>query len=148
MLLYTDIVTGDRMLSDAFPIKTIDGVAWEVDGETDQAGDGASWVSDFVRDFRLSPATFDKKRYLTQLRGYMGAVKRALAESGATEDEIAAFEKGVSAYAKKITANFAHYEFWTGESNHPDGMVVLLAYRDDDTPYFTFWQHGLQQHEN
>ena len=35
-------------------------------------------------------------------------------------------------------ANFKDYEFYTGESMNPDGMVVLLNYREDGTtPYLT-----------
>lgn len=39
-------------------------------------------------------------------------------------------------YAKKIVATFKDWEFYTGESMDPDGMIVLLNYRDDGTtPY-------------
>jgi len=52
----------------------------------------------------------------------MKKVKDAMKEKGASEDEIKAFEKGASAYAKKIVANFKDYEFLIGESMDPDGM--------------------------
>jgi len=43
-------------------------------------------------------------------------------------------------------ANFKDYEFYTGESMNPDGMVALLNYREDGiTPYFTFWKDGLKE---
>ncbi|CAG8612769.1 9229_t:CDS:2, partial [Acaulospora colombiana] len=70
--------------------------------------------------------------------GYMKSVKAKLAENGASEEEVAAFEKGASGYAKKIVANFKDYEFYTGEGMNPEGMVALLNYREDGiTPYFT-----------
>jgi hypothetical protein len=38
------------------------------------------------------------------------------------------------------------YEFYTGESMDPDGMVALLNYREDGvTPYFTFFKDGLAE---
>ena len=55
---------------------------------------------------------------------YMKKVKEALKEKGAPEDEVAAFEKGAQAFAKKIVANFKDYDFYIGESMDPDGMWV------------------------
>lgn len=76
----------------------------------------------------------------------MKAVKAKLQEKGASADEISEFEKGAAAYAKKIVANFKDYEFLTGESMNPDGMIVLLNYREDGvTPYVTVWKHGLTE---
>ena len=61
-------------------------------------------------------------------------------------ERVAPFEKGAQAFAKKIVANFKDYEFYTGESMDPDGMVVLLNYREDGTtPYLIFWKDGLKQ---
>jgi hypothetical protein len=73
----------------------------------------------------------------------MKAVKEKL-----KPEEVAAFEKGAQAYAKKIVANFKDYEFvrlappllshiyltieqYTGESMNPEGQVALLNYRED-----------------
>ena len=51
-----------------------------------------------------------------------------------------------SGYAKKIVASFKDWEFYTGESMDPDGMIVLLNYRDDGiTPYVVVWKHGLSE---
>ena len=54
--------------------------------------------------------------------GYLKAVKTKLQEKGASADEVAAFEKGAQAFAKKIVGNFKDYEFLIGESMDPDGM--------------------------
>lgn len=78
--------------------------------------------------------------------GYMKAVKSKLQENGASPEEVTAFEKGAAGYAKKIVANFKDYEFYTGESMDPDGMIVLLNYREDGvTPFVTVWKHGLSE---
>lgn len=165
MLLYSDFLTDDEMFSDAFPIKLIDGIVFEVDcqlitvkagadidiganpsaeDQEDALEEGATQVNNVVHSFRLQSTSFDKKSFLTYLKGYMKAVKGKLAETN--PDRVEAFEKGAQAFAKKLVANFKDYEFYTGESMNPDGMVALLNYREDGvTPYFTFWKDGLKE---
>ncbi|KAF2642159.1 translationally controlled tumor-associated [Massarina eburnea CBS 473.64] len=165
MIIFTDLISGDEIISDVYDLKLVDGVAYEADckkisvgvgdidiganasaegGGDDDAEDGASQVIDVVHSFRLNETQFDKKSYLSHLKGYMKAVKAKLTEKGADAEEITAFEKGAAAFAKKIVANFKDYEFLIGESMDPDGMVVLLNYREDGvTPYVTVWKHGL-----
>ncbi|EKM59974.1 uncharacterized protein PHACADRAFT_250798 [Phanerochaete carnosa HHB-10118-sp] len=166
MLLYEDILTGDEMFSDAFPVKEVDGVAYEVDcvmvsvkagadvdiganpsAEENEDGpleEGAQTVNNVVHSFRLQATTFDKKSYLAYLKGYMKAVKAKLQET--KPEQVAEFEQAAQNFAKKIVGDFKNFEFFTGESMNPDGMVALLNYRADGvTPYFTFWKHGLKQ---
>ncbi|MFH9298312.1 translationally-controlled tumor protein [Streptomyces sp. NPDC017520] len=145
MLLYSDIITGDHIVSDGFPMQLVDDVVFQVGCMSDEDEDGDGAVDSFVHHFRLQPVTFDKSGYQSQLSGYMKAVKLYLTASGAGAHEVTAFEKGASAYAKKISANFGSYEFYTGASRSPDGMVGLLSHHSDGvTPYFTFWKHGLR----
>lgn len=76
----------------------------------------------------------------------MKGVKEALKAKGADDTTITEFQTKAGAYAKKIIANFKDYEFFTGESMNPDGMIVLLNYREDGTtPYVTVWKHGLEE---
>ncbi|KAI0723299.1 translationally controlled tumor-associated [Earliella scabrosa] len=165
MLLYSDVISGDEMFSDAFPIKEVDDVVFEVDcsmitvkpgadvdiGANPSAEEaeesleeGATQVNNVVYSFRLQQTSFDKKSYLTYLKGYMKAVKQHLQET--KPDRVDAFEKGAQGFAKKLIANFKDYEFYTGENMNPDGMVALLNYREDGvTPFFTFWKDGLKE---
>jgi hypothetical protein len=162
MLLYEDILSGDELFSDAFPVKVVEGIVYEVDcqmivvkagadidiganpsaeDQEESLEDGATQVNNVVHSFRLQSTTFDKKSYLTYLKAYMKAVKDKL-----DPKDVEAFEKGAAAYAKKVIANFKDFEFYTGESMNPEGMVALLNYREDGvTPYFTFWKHGAKQ---
>jgi hypothetical protein len=162
MLLYVDTLTGDEMFSDAFPVKEVDGIAYEVDCQTitvkpgadvdiganpsaedqeEALEDGATQVNNVVHSFRLQSTSFDKKSYLTYLKGYMKAVKAQL-----PAERVEQFEKDAASFAKKIVGNFKDFEFYTGESMNPDGMVALLNYRSDGiTPYFTFWKDGLKE---
>lgn len=165
MLLYQDILSDDEICSDAYPLKEVDGIVYEVDCQTitvkpgadidiganpsaeetaEALEDGAEQVNNVVYSFRLEKTSFDKKGYLTYLKGYMKAVKAKLQET--KPDRVEAFEKGAAAYAKKIVANFKDFEFYTGASMNPEGIVLLLNYREDGiTPYFTIWKDGLKE---
>lgn len=52
----------------------------------------------------------------------MKKVKAAQQASGASDEEVKAFETGAGAFAKKLVANFKDYEFYVGASMDPDGM--------------------------
>ncbi|KAL9939017.1 hypothetical protein V8E36_001830 [Tilletia maclaganii] len=141
--------------------KLVDDIVYEIDsqqvtikeGDVDIGGnpsaeeadegleDGAKTVNNFANAFSLQPTSFDKKTFLTYLKGYMKEIKSKL-----PDDRVADFEKGAQAFAKKLVANFKDYEFYTGESMNPDGMIALLNYREDGvTPYWTLWKDGLKE---
>jgi hypothetical protein len=141
------VITGDELISDSYNVKEIDGAVYEADckkiavggenvdiganpsaEEADEGTDDATQqVIDVVYSFRLQETSFDKKSYLSHLKGYMKAVKEKMKESGASDDAVKEFETGAQAYAKKIVANFKDYEFFIGESMDPDGMYVLRS---------------------
>jgi len=164
MIIYKDILTGDEIISDSYDLKEIDGIAYECDCQMITLGavevntganasaeeaeegveDGAVQVNNVVNSFRLTSTSYDKKQYLSHLKSYMKKVKEALTKKGADEATIKEFETGASGFAKKIIGNFKDYDFYVGESMDPDGMVVLMNYREDGTtPYVTVWKHGL-----
>merc|ERR1711977_216002 len=130
MLLYTDALVGDELISDAYDLTEVEDVVYEADAQMITIKEGAvdiganasaeeaeetleegeQRVNNVVHSFRLTETQFDKKSYMTYLKGYMKAVKAHLA-----------------------TAN-------------PDGMVVLMNYREDGvTPYMVFWKDGLKE---
>lgn len=89
LTLPKDSITGDEIISDSYGLKEIDGIAYEADckkitigaenidiganpsaEEADEgADDGAQTVIDVVHSFRLNETSFDKKSYLTHLKG-------------------------------------------------------------------------------
>ncbi|RUP48048.1 translationally controlled tumor protein [Jimgerdemannia flammicorona] len=164
MLLYRDILSGDELFSDAFPVKEIDDTLYEVDckmiqvkqgadvdiganpsaEEADEGvEDGVETVNNVVYSFRLQSTVFDKKSYMTYIKGYMKKLKGELASSN--PDRVATFEKNAATRVKRILENFKDYEFFVGESMDPEAMVALLNYREDGvTPYFTFFKDGLK----
>ncbi|KAI9598836.1 translationally controlled tumor-associated [Syncephalis fuscata] len=165
MLLYEDIISGDEMFSDAFPMKEIDDIVYEVDcammavggdGDIDIGANPSAeeapeeleasnveTVNNVIHSFRLQSTSFDKKSFLTYLKSYMKAIKTKLQESN--PDRVDEFASKAQDFAKKLIGNFKDYEFYTGESMNPEGMVALLNYREDGvTPYFTFFKDGLK----
>ncbi|KAI8971433.1 translationally-controlled tumor protein [Mycotypha africana] len=165
MLLYCDIISGDELFSDAYPVKEIDDVAYEVDckmiqvgnvdvdiganpsaegGEEEGADENVETVNNVVYSFRLNPTSFDKKSYMVYIKGYMKALKAKLQEKN--PERVPIFEKKAAGLVKNILANFKDFEFYTGENMDPEGMVALLNYREDGvTPYFTFFKDGLTE---
>ncbi|WXC56968.1 hypothetical protein SNK03_002896 [Fusarium graminearum] len=167
MLIYNDILNNDELISDSYDLKEVDGIVYEADCAMIEEGavevniganasaeeaaedldDGAVKVNNIVNSFRLQSTTFDKKSYLAYLKGYMKSIKAKLQENGSSAEDIKAFETGASKFVKDtILPKFKDFEFYTGESMDPDGMVVLLNYREDGvTPYTIFWKHGLKE---
>lgn len=158
-----DIFADDEMVSDAYPMKEVDNVLYEVDsqmitikpgadvdiganpsaeGGEEELEEGAINVNNIVYSFRLQETAFDKKSFMAYIKDYMKKVKKHLEEKD--PEAVQTFEEGAKVAVKKIVSNFKDYEFFTGESMNPDGMVVLLNYREDGvTPYLSFWKHGL-----
>lgn len=145
------------MIGDSYDLKTVDDVVYEADCTMIQIGvgeintgsnasaeeadegteDTAEKVNNVVYSFKLAPTSFDKKSYMTYIKGYMKKVKQHLQETN--PDRIPIFEKGIAGFVKKVLGNFNDYEFYTGESMNPDGMVALLNYREDGTtPFFSY----------
>ncbi|EKJ71137.1 hypothetical protein NXS19_003162 [Fusarium pseudograminearum] len=167
MLIFKDILNDDELISDSYDLKEVDGIVYEADCAMIEEGgvevdiganasaeeaaedldDAKVKVNNIVSSFRLQSTTFDKKSYLAYLKGYMKAIKAALVEKNAPAEEIKAFETGAQKFVKEtLLPKFKDFEFFTGESMDPDGMVVLLNYRDDGvTPYTIFWKHGLKE---
>ena len=68
----------------------------------------------------------------------MKAVKTKLQEKGKDAAYITDFEKSAQGFVKStVLPNFKDWEFYTGESQDPDGMIVLLNYREDGGPRLT-----------
>ncbi|KAI7585437.1 hypothetical protein KC343_g19565, partial [Hortaea werneckii] len=94
MIIYNDLITGDELISDSYNLKEVDGAVYEADcskitigGESVDIGanpsaeeadegtdDNKQQVIDVVHSFRLNETSFDKKSYLSHLKGYMKEV--------------------------------------------------------------------------
>ncbi|OMJ25469.1 Translationally-controlled tumor protein-like protein [Smittium culicis] len=163
MLLYRDALSGDELFSDAFPMKEVADFFYEVDckmitvgGDNIDIGanpsaedgeeimeDGVETVNNVVHSFRLTTTSFDKKSYMSYIKGYMKAIGKHISEKN--PERLAAFQELAKVHVKNIITNFSDYDFYVGESMDPEGMVALLNYREDGvTPFFTFFKDGLK----
>ncbi|CAF9931325.1 MAG: hypothetical protein GOMPHAMPRED_005884 [Gomphillus americanus] len=169
MTVYTDLVSGDELISDSFDLIDKEDVVYEVDcsmitkgGETFNTGanasaeeadegveDGVQQVNNVVHSFRLEKVEGvypTLKDYQNQFKVYLKKVVALFKEEGKSEEEIKAWQTKVQNYfVKVIKPNFKHYDFYTGESMNHEAMLLLLNYREDGvTPFFTIWKHPLK----
>ncbi|XP_015228417.1 translationally-controlled tumor protein homolog [Cyprinodon tularosa] len=165
MIIYNDIITGDEMFSDIYKIKESEnGIFYEVEGKTvsrkegfDDALIGANASAeevtegtedcvisgvDIVLNHHLQETSFDKKSYMAYIKDYVKAIKAKLQESNPSR--VDQFMADVQPEVKKILGNIKNYQFYTGESMNPEGMIGLLDYREDGvTPFMLFFKDGL-----
>ncbi|XP_040913849.1 translationally-controlled tumor protein homolog [Toxotes jaculatrix] len=166
MIIYRCIISNDEMFSDAFKVKESEcGLFYEVEGKvvtrtdsiddrliggnasaeevTETSEDSSVSGVDIVLNHKLQETGFDKKQYVAYIKDYMKTIKVKLEES--SPERVDAFMAGAQVAVKKIVANIKNYQFFTGESMSPEGMVGLLDYREDGiTPYMLFFKDGLQ----
>ncbi|EGG23153.1 TCTP family protein 1 [Cavenderia fasciculata] len=172
MKIFKDILGyyKDELFSDAFPIKEVSDIVYEVttkivsrdlnvkvdigandSEEVEEGGEdtgvadaGVVKVNNLVDSHRLQVTNFDKKGYLTYLKGYMKEIEVYLAENN--PDRVAAFKKGAQEYAKTIVGNFDKYTFYQGENLDAEGMVALSYFSEEDpnVQYFIFWKDGVR----
>ncbi|XP_049905784.1 translationally-controlled tumor protein homolog isoform X2 [Epinephelus moara] len=165
MIIYKCVISNDEMFSDIYKIKECaDGIFYEVEGKTttrtedfderliganpsaEQLSEGTESSStsgvDIALNHNLRKTSFSKDSYKTYIKGYMKAIKEKLEETD--PDRVKPFMASAKEEVKKVLANFKNYEFFTGESMNPDGMVGLLDYREDGiTPFMLFFKDGL-----
>ncbi|OQE30081.1 hypothetical protein PENSTE_c002G03029 [Penicillium steckii] len=164
MIIYTDIFTGDELISDSYNMKEVDGIVYEVDCNTIQIGgnnnsgigvgsstegEGEEMATfDIVNSFNLNKVSFGEKSYLYEVRDYLRSVSNHLKRSSKSEDEMKEFQTRAKAFLNKVLDNFGDYSFYVGQSEQYEGMIALLSYREDGvTPFLTYWKHGLKETE-
>ncbi|KAN0139362.1 Mss4-like protein [Lactarius tabidus] len=136
MALYLDVISGDQLISDAFKLKVLEDVVFQVDCKMITVG--TETFIDVVFEFGLQPITFDKKSYTSYLKAYVQDIKAKLSPERAP-----VFEKEAGNFAKEIIKNFSKFQFYTGKSKNAKGMVVLLSHRDENDFVATYWKDGL-----
>ncbi len=157
MKVYTDVVNGEQLLSDGFPIKE-DGLCYVVEGkyvtrtgavsmsgaagadDTDDAGPAPAAVLNVADTHRLVATSYDKRSYAGQVKGYLKKVLEQL-----PADERSALQQQAKEWVTKVLADFDSYQFLTGENMDPEAMVVLLKTGEDGkTPFLYYIRHGLK----
>ncbi|XP_037542816.1 translationally-controlled tumor protein homolog [Nematolebias whitei] len=165
MIIYKCLISNDEMFSDTFKVKESEsGIFYEVEGKTVTRTEGfddalisanasaeeaiesneSASVSgvDIILNHKLQETGFDKKQYIAYVKDYVKAIKAKLQETN--PNRVDSFMTEVQPEVKRIIGNIKNYQFFTGESMNPEGMVGLLDYREDGiTPYMLFFKDGL-----
>eukprot|EP01117_Protostelium_nocturnum_P008817 TRINITY_DN315_c0_g1_i1.p1 TRINITY_DN315_c0_g1~~TRINITY_DN315_c0_g1_i1.p1 ORF type:complete len:172 (-),score=55.89 TRINITY_DN315_c0_g1_i1:52-567(-) len=166
MKIFKDLINGDELTSDSFPMTEVDDIVYEVEtkqitkseGNYDIGGnpsaDGAdedegpaestvATVNNLVDAMRLVETSFDKKMYMAYIKNYMKGVLAKLKETKPERAEI--FQAKVQPFIKKVLGNFDEYSFYTGESmDSMEAMVALAYYKEEaHAPTFVFFKDGL-----
>jgi hypothetical protein len=167
MKIYKDILSGDEVLSDIYPMKEVDDVVYEVEGkritvtenqdfdiganpsteggeEEGTLGPETISVINVVHAHRLVETSFDKKSYMAYIKTYMKKILDHLKQKNPSRVET--FQKNVQPFVKKILERFNDFQFYTGPTMDPEALVVLMFYKEDGiTPAFYFFKDGLEE---
>ncbi|KAF9959860.1 hypothetical protein BGZ72_008634 [Mortierella alpina] len=110
--------------------------------EGERLEDKGETYNDVVRAGGLLPTMFNKTEYLRLLKKYLKDVKEKLRLEG---EEAKAFMSQTRAEGVRIVDGFNDYEFYVGPSAHPEAAIMLLNYREDNSPYFTVFKAGIEE---
>ena len=167
--VYIDVITGDEMVSDAYPTKEIfDGAGLEVQaryitkgqedggiamnlGEDEEKGPDTNTglpagetVIDIVDRFDLKETKYDQKSFQAYAKLYLNKIKKHLQEKGKA-DRIPGFQKGSLEMVKMILKNFDDFQFFTGSSMDDEAALAFCTYPEGKTePIFYFFLDGLE----
>lgn len=160
MRIFSDVFTGDEMMSDIFKyelayenaimkvpsayksadkIGEVDiGCGNEFGGGEDQGPadeEPAEKVLDVIYNAGLQPYTMTKKEFMSYLKAYFAKVVKYLEENGKA-DRVADFKKGATAFTKFIVGKFDEIELYIGKSHSEDDDEVkggiAISYWEDE----------------
>jgi len=161
MKIFRDVFTNDEIGSDSYPLKEVECMleiegkmvskstggdfnigANDLEGQSETYENEVVRVINFVDGLRLQQTAFDKKSYMTYIKGYMKKLKDWLAQN--KPERVADFQTQAQNMVKNILNKFDDFRFYTGENMDPEGMVALLFYKEDGvTPYLYIWKDGV-----
>ncbi|GFN74082.1 RNA-directed DNA polymerase from mobile element jockey-like [Plakobranchus ocellatus] len=90
-----------------------------------------------------------KKEYLAYFKDYVKALENIKKQTNPDMDFVAWRAEMTETY-KSAVASFKDYEFYTGESNDPAGMIVLVKWQkpegeDEEVPFVYFYKEGIKE---
>ncbi|XP_060153535.1 translationally-controlled tumor protein-like [Globicephala melas] len=98
---------------------------------------------DIVMNYHLQETSYTKEAYKKYIKDYMKSIKGKLEEQ--RPETVKCVMTGAAEQIKYILANFNNCQPLIGENMNPDGMVVLLDYREHGvSPYMIFFKGGLE----
>ena len=167
MKIFKDVFSGDELFSDTYRLRLVNDVAYEIYGKhisrawadvqlegsnasreeiNEGAGETFETGIDVVLNHRLVETSFrTKKDYTNHLKDYMKRLIKYLEDNNRV-DEVEQFKTNIMQVLRKLTEKFEDLQFFTGESIHADGMIMILHYKEvdgEETPCLISFKHGL-----
>lgn len=172
MIVYRDIITGDEMLSDAYPLKQVvdeDGAEVtglmyceskmvakggdDVDigcgnafgGDAEDAGGpaGVEMVNNVIDGFQYNETQIGTATdFKAWIKDYMNAVRTKMRDAGKAKEEIQAFMAMAPGIAKFFLKRFSDVQFYLGPSFNPESMVFSIYPDGSTTPCFYYIMPG------
>jgi hypothetical protein len=168
MKLYSDIFSDDELISDSYDLEELHDVVYKVaskkvkagqnedfgisanldeddegTGNAESGGDSGTMVNELVQSFNLNSAPYTKKEYVAHIKDYSKRLKEHLEKN--QPERVESFMKNLNVFIKGVIENFNDYEFYQGESNSTEGMVVLMNYSNDGmTQYLYYFKDGMK----
>ena len=174
MIVYNDIISGDEMMTDAFPQEKVldnDGNVIEglfgvksstmlKGGENVDVGCGSAFggseeevlddsvekVNNVSNPFKYTEVPFSKKsEMLDYLKTYVRAVRAKLRESETPQTEIKEFMAQAPGMVKFLMSKFDDLQTFVGESMDSEGMMAFAYYPEGaHNPTFIYFNKGLK----
>ena len=175
MIVYRCVITGDEMLSDAYPLnpvkdengEIVEGLMYcesrnivkgggDIDigcgnsfgggGEDEAADSTVETVNNVIDGFQYTETQVGSATdFKSWLKEYMGAVRNALRAKGKPKEEIQAFMGTASGIARYLLKNFSDLQFYLGPAFNPEAMVFSIYTEGATTPNFLYIMGGFEQ---
>ncbi|KAJ5350755.1 hypothetical protein N7541_008482 [Penicillium brevicompactum] len=175
MIIYTDAITGDELVSDTFKLQEnpLHPILWECDcrkyskrvggediqleganpsaedAEEDSGEHEMKMVHDIEDQFRLQWLQENppsKELFKSNLKAYLKKLNKVVTETQSPEEQ-EKFQKGAAKAMKYLVDMHGDLDFMVGEGPEAhSGQYVLINFREDGvTPYAIVWKHGLKE---
>ena len=175
MIVYRDIITGDEMLSDAYPLlpvvdadgQVVEGLMMcesknivkggdDVDigcgnsfgggGDDDVVDPSVETVNNVIDSFQYTETQVGGAAdFKAWIKEYMNLIRKKMRESGKEKEEIQAFMGTATGVAKFLLKNFNDLQFYLGPAFNPESMVFSMYPEGAVTPNFYFIMGGFVQ---
>lgn len=80
------------------------------DAAAEQYDSSSVTVNNLIDAHRLSPTSFDKKSYMTYIKGYMAKLKKHIEETN--PERVQPFMKGAQSFVKTVLGDFKNFELY------------------------------------
>ena len=158
MKIFIDAKSDDELVSDAYPMKLVDGFIYEFEAkmvtvggdcgiannDEDDGGldDATEQKINIVHNHNLEKTTMDKKQYQTYIKSYMAYLLKRVKENGGDEN---AAKTAFTNFVKNVLTTFSEWDFYTSEhtmENYPEGMIIhnrFVSVSDTEEKIFFYY---------